>query len=202
MLSQTLRQALTIALTGLLALVIETAVAAEDSRAYDDGPLTADDFRGQVPDGSKAAAKTVTQFAFEFKYRYKSTARLTTVTLEYITISAHIRRDQSWNRNPDDKRLLDHEQGHADIAQIHCLQARAAFRKKLVKGPNLTATASSLSEAAAALDREIRKEIAVFEKAARDADAEYDRETVNGLGVKQAEWRRIQMETLQQLEGK
>lgn len=184
----------------LLLLAAAVACAAEDRRPYEDGPLIADDFRGDVEDTPGAVAKTVTQFVFDFKYRYKTTARLTTATLESITIQAYIRRDQSWTRNPEDKRLLDHEQGHADIAQIHCLQARLAFRKWRTKGPNIAATASSRKEAAAALDREVRKEMAVFEQAARDADAEYDRETINGLGGKQAEWRRVQIETLKQLE--
>jgi hypothetical protein len=173
--------------------------AAEDTRPYDDGPLTADDFRGKPPEDSVAAAKTATQFSFDFKYRYKLTARGTTVTLDRITITACIRRDQSWNRYPDNMRLLDHEQGHADIAQIHCLQARLAFRKSLAKGQGLSATASSLNEAVASLERAIHRDIASFEKAAQDADAEYDRETANGVGANQREWRRVHAETLKEL---
>lgn len=174
------------------------AVAAEDLRRYEDGPLTADDFREEAPASSRAAAKTVTQFAYEFRFHYRTTTRLTTATLDSITIHANIRRDQSWNTKPEDFNLLDHEQGHADIAQIHCLKARLAFRKKL--GRSLTATASSPREASVALDRKVREEMAKFEQAARDADAEYDRQTVNGLGGKQAEWRRVQIETLKQLD--
>ena len=195
-----IQQALTAASLALALTVVGHAAAADQTRPYDDGPLQEDDFRGKPPETSTAAAKTVTQFAFEFTYRYKTTARLTTATLDQITITACIRRDQSWNRYPDDKRLMDHEQGHADISQIYCLKARHGFRKKLAKGSGVSATASSLSEAAAALDREVRKEMAVFEEAARDADAEYDRHTANGLGGKQAEWRRVQVETLKQLE--
>jgi hypothetical protein len=202
MLSGRAQQGVLTATTGLVValLAIGNVVAAENVRPYDDGPLTEDDFRGKPPETITAAAKTVTQFAFEFTYRYKTTARLTTASLDSITITSCIRRDQSWNRHPDDKRLMDHEQGHADIAQIYCLKARLAFRKKLGKGPNVTATASSLKEAAASLDREVRKEMAIFEQATRDADAEYDRQTANGLGGKQAEWRRVQLETLKQLE--
>ena len=175
------------------------ATAKEDTRPYDEGPLTADDFRGEPPEESIAAAKTATQFAFDFKYRYKSTARATTVTLDSITITACIRRDQSWNRHPDNKALMDHEQGHADIAQIHCLQARRSFRTRLAKGQGPSATAASLKEAVASLERAIRKEIAAFEKEARDADAEYDRVTANGTGLQQQEWRRVHAETLQEL---
>lgn len=188
------------ALLALCLVAVSPAFAAEDLRRYEDGPVTADDFRGEAPDSSKASAKTVTQFVYDFRFRYRTTSRQTTATLQSITIHANIRRDQSWNTRPEDLKLLDHEQGHADIAQIHCLKARVAFRKKLGKGPNLTATASSPQEASVALDREVRKEMAKFEQAARDADAEYDRQTVNGLGGKQAEWRRVQIETLKQLE--
>jgi hypothetical protein len=174
-------------------------MAAEDRRKYEEGPLTSDDFRAEPQDVARAAAKTVTQLGYDFRYRYKSNSRNTTAFLESITIEAYIRRDQSWNSKPDDKALLDHEQGHADIARIHCLQARLAFRK-LQKGQGLSATASSLKEALSALEREIQKEMRVFEQAARDADAEYDRETRSGLGAKQAEWRRVQKETIEQLE--
>jgi hypothetical protein len=119
--------------------------------------------------------------------------------LDSITITACIRRDQSWNRYPENERLLDHEQGHADIAQIHCLQARLAFRKLLAKRQAPSATASTPSEAVASLERAIRKEIATFEKAARDSDAQYDRETANGAGPQQQEWRRIHAETIKEL---
>jgi hypothetical protein len=95
--------------------------------------------------------------------------------------------------------LLDHEQGHADIAQIHCLRARLAFRKSLAKGQGPSATASSLNEAVASLERALRRDIAAFEKAAQDADAEYDRVTANGVGANQAEWRRVHAETLKEL---
>jgi hypothetical protein len=193
------RRAAILAAVLLPVTVATSAPGAEDTRRYDDGPLTADDFRGEPPEKTTAAAKTATQFAFEFKYRYKSTARSTTATLDSITITACIRRDQSWNRYPDNVRLMDHEQGHADISQIHCLQARLEFRKRMAKGSNLSGTASSLNQAVAALDREVRKEIGIFEKAARDADAEYDRVTANGVNGKQAEVRRVQTETLRQL---
>jgi hypothetical protein len=182
-----------------LATMSVAVAAADDNRKYEEGPLTAADFRAEPQDIPAAAAKTATQLGHDFRYRYKSTARNTTVTLESITIEAYIRRNRSWNRKPDDKALLDHEQGHADIAQIHCLQARLAFRK-LQRGPGLSVTASSLKEATAALERELDKLMAVYEQAACDADAEYDRETRNGLGGKQAEWRRVQRETIEQLE--
>ena len=189
----------TAALATLL-VAVSILSAAEDRRRYDAGPMTADDFRGEAPDTVIAAAKTSTQFLFDFKYRYKSNAKNTTVTLDSITIDAFVRRDQSWNRDPTNKTLLDHEQGHADIAQIHCLRAKLEFRKKLTKGPNISATASSLKAAIAALDREVRKEMAEVEQANREDDAEYDRETRSGLGPKQAEWRRVQVETIKQLE--
>lgn len=182
-----------------ICLTIAGVGLAEDRRKYDEGPLTKDDFRAEPQDIAGAAAKTITQLGYDFRYRYKSSARNTTATLDGITIEAYIRRDRSWNRKPDDKALLDHEQGHADIALIHCLQARLAFRK-LQKGQGLSATASSLKEATAALEREVKKQMAAFEKSARDADAEYDRETRNGLGAQQAEWRRVQAETIQQLQ--
>jgi hypothetical protein len=182
-----------------ISLPLGIGFAADDRRKYDDGPLTIADFKAPTQDGTRGAAFTSTQLSYEMRYRYKSAGDNVTVTLESITIDAHIRRDQSWNKEPENKRLLDHEQGHADIAQIHCLKARLAFRDKLAKKKGITATAGSLQDAAAALDREVRKEMSAFENAAREADSEYDRETMNGLGGTQAEWRRVQSETLKEL---
>lgn len=178
-----------------LSLMATTALAV-DRRPYDEGPLTAEDFLHQpktVPKGT--VALTATELRFEYKYRYKSNARNTTATLSSLEITAYIRRDLSWNLSPESKRLLDHEQGHADIAQIQCLKARLAARKII----GLQATAGSIEEAQAALGREVSRHMQPFEDAMREADAEYDRETFHGLGGKQAEWRRVQVETLKKL---
>src|SRR5687767_8495044 len=105
---------------------------AAERRRYEEGPLAQDDF-GDVPAfvPAGASARTATELLYNFRYKYRSTSRSTTITLSSIEIDAYIRRDQSWNLNPENKALLDHEQGHADIAQIECLKARLAFRERL-----------------------------------------------------------------------
>ena len=109
----------------LLGLVCGAAFAAEQRRKYDEGPLRAEDFAGQVREIPGKAANTATELRYEYRYRYQTSGKMTQVTLQSVEIHAYIRRDASWNRNPDDQRLLDHEQGHADISQIQCLQSAA-----------------------------------------------------------------------------
>jgi hypothetical protein len=187
--------------TAIVVVLLPSLVAAADRRKYEDGPLTKDDF-GEIPAfvPAGASARTVTELLYNYHYKYRSNSRSTTITLSSIEINAYIRRDQSWNRNLDNEALLDHEQGHADIAQIECLRARLAFRERLRKGRPIEVTASSLKEAETALQREVKREMDKYEQAAREADAEYDRATSHGLNGQQAEWRRVQQETLKKLQ--
>jgi hypothetical protein len=184
----------------LLLSALAGTTLATDRRPYADGPLSKGDFLEEpreLPAGG--LARTATELLYKFDYTYKGSARNTTAMLDRIEINAYIRRDKSFNLRPDDKGLMDHEQGHADIAQIHCLRARLAFQKTMRKG-RIEATGSSLKDAQTALNREIERQIQEFVTAMRDADAEYDRATSHGLGGKQPEWRRVQLETLKQLE--
>jgi hypothetical protein len=191
----------------LIALLLGTAllflagkVHAEDRRRYDDGPLVASDFRGRADSGARSAALTSTELRYEFHYRYSSPdGKSFRASLQSIDIHAAVRRDLSWNKNPESERLLDHEQGHADNAQIGCLQALLHFAdRKTAK--EMKATAPTQEQAVAALREKITERMRRFESNVRVADEDYDRETMNGLGGKQAEWRRVQQETLKRLE--
>lgn len=175
--------------------------SAVDRRPYADGPLTKEDFQGQPDEMSRRSqARTSTELKYEYRYTYRSSSRTTTASLDRIDINAYIRRDTSWNNSPENKRLLEHEQGHADNAQIQTLKARLHFRKLRRNGSHVKATAATLKEALAALDRLVKKEMSAFEKAAQESDDEYDRVTSHGLGPEQDEWRRVQLETLKKLE--
>lgn len=174
--------------------------AADDRRKYEEGPLTVDDFQGTADPEARLAARTSTELRYDFHYRYSSpNSRVYTVTLEKFEVEAFIRRDLSWNKEPQNERLLDHEQGHADNAQIACLRARLHFADPKTR-KELKTTGSSQREAVAALKQKVVEQMREFESQVRTADEQYDRETTNGLGGKQAEWRRVQQETLKRLE--
>ncbi len=61
-------------------------------------------------------------------------------------------------------------------------------------------SAATLAEATDILTRELTEKLTSFEEEGRAADARYDEETKHGVGPKQAEWRRVQRETIQELE--
>lgn len=176
------------------------AFAAEDLRKYEEGLLTGDDFRARVPQGMVKDAMTATRLRFEYRYEYRTAARQTTVTVASVTVHSYIQRDASWNRLPENKSLLDHEQGHADISWIHCLKARLAFAERVRGEKKWSVAAPSLNGAVVKLERELAAFLATFEQAGREADAEYDRGTSHGLAREQAEWRRVQAETIRRLE--
>ena len=198
----TLSRVLAAFLVGLvwasLATLASAAEAVEDRRKYEDGPLAADDFRAPVQQIPGIAAHTITELRYTFRCRFEPAGKLTRAVLTNIEVQAYIRRDRSWNREPHNKSLLDHEQGHADIIQAHCLRARLAFRERMRTG-KIEVTGNSQREAEAALGRKIEALIFEFRAARQDDDAQYDRATHHGLGGQQAEWRRVQIETLRQL---
>jgi hypothetical protein len=173
--------------------------AAEGQRRYEDGPLTTADFRGDVPADAPGDAFTRTQLQFDFRYRYQQLpGGRATVTVTEVTVDAYVLQDQSWNRKPGNVTLLEHEQGHADNAWIQCLKARLFFDQKRRRGWKVSA--SSLDEATDRLRDELTVKMKVFEEEGLEADVRYDRDTKHGLGPLQAELRRVQVATIQELE--
>lgn len=178
--------------------VARLSAAADETRLYEDGLLTAQDFQATVPSDAAGDAFTGTQLGYDFRYRYEGREGRVRATVTEVSIKAVVRKDQSWNRRPTDPRLLEHEQGHADNAWIQCLKARLAFDEKRRRG--WTVSAATLAEATDILTRELTEKLTSFEEEGRAADVRYDEETKHGVGPKQAEWRRVQRETIQELE--
>lgn len=106
-------------------------------RDYADGPLTAKDFQSPIPGfvklpGQKASVKT--DLRYDFRYSLYRSRRFATARLSSIEIRAVVVPAESWNREPEDSRLTDHEQGHFDLTYIAALRARLSFStsKRLV----------------------------------------------------------------------
>lgn len=177
---------------------VSAAEGEEDRRKYEAGPLTADDFRGQPPARAEMLANTATELRYEYRCRFEPAGQGTRAVLTAVEVYAYVRRDLSWNRQPQNQALMDHEQGHADICQVQCLLARLAFRE-LQRTTGVQASGGSQSDAQAALGRKVAALIEEFRAARRHDDADYDRQTKHGSGSRQSEWRRVQQETLRQL---
>lgn len=172
----------------------------KNNRRHSAGPLTAADFLGTAPDPQerprRILALTTTEVKYEFQFSLFKKGGGLLARVESIEVFAVVLRTQSWNARPDDKLLLDHEQGHFDITQIHALRAQAELTRLIEDGP-LEATGKKESEVREAIDRKIRKLLAPFNEASTQANQEYDSVTLHGtLPERQAEARKEQQELL------
>lgn len=165
-----------------------------DSRRYGDGPLRAEDFAAE-PDvkrenNLRVLAETVTQLAYDYKYRYERRGKRTLVRLTSVRVYALVRKDKSWNARKQDLNLLDHEQGHFDIAEISARQAQIELLTQFKARGMPTVTADTKEAAVQTLENTLTDVLARFTEASRKADAEYDETTRHGtLRKEQAEQR-------------
>ena len=106
-------------------------------RPYSNGPLTEADFRGKVPTEGELAKSPFQAFLFmdiswSSQYRTTGRGRVFTAHLTQFQATAASNPTRSWNHwgktRPD---LLDHEQGHFDITQIHAQRLELRMWKLL-----------------------------------------------------------------------
>jgi hypothetical protein len=163
--------------------------------------LSADDFLGKPPDGSPLGAWSEFEYELDFQYNLHARGAARTATLSGVEIVIVVRRDKSWNRRPQDALLLDHEQGHFDIMQIHALEAQVKLTRDLKTADVLQAVGGSRAQAAQRLRAQIAVAIEPFFNAAQEAHLVYDKNTSRGADARaQAESRRQQRERLAELQ--
>lgn len=193
--------------TMILALLLAIAAlgraadeAAPTRRPYRDGPLTAEDFQGTPEANSPYKAWTSANLQFRYAYRYRTQNRQTVVTLTEIDVWAEVERDKSWNRRPKDPLLMDHEQGHFDIAHAHALEAQAKLRETLGTAKALKTSGPSEAKAAELLQQKLREAVEAYVEALREANRQYDKDTTSGSdAAAQAEARRAQQQRIREL---
>jgi hypothetical protein len=169
-------------------------------RAYHDGPLTAADFQGKRPADAKTMAWT--ELDYQFRYRYRSEPRGSgrVATLTEIDIWTVLRREQSWNIRPKDAALLDHEQGHFDLAQTHALEALLQLRRSFNTADVLRARGTTDKDAAKKLETQIDAALEAFVAASKESNRQYDTETGSGTNFRaQAEARQVHRARLKEL---
>lgn len=180
----------------------------EHLRRYSDGPLTANDFGATVPDprprenGVQLEAFTFVDIAYDFRYRSQDSASRTRLTLKSIEVYAVVHRSKSWNLRESSKDLLDHEQGHFDLAAIFALRMQLDFDKQLDEGRGITTTGANEKDAALAMRRDIDRLIRAASEEMVKANQEYDRVTAHGSRrAAQQRERRKQIDELTRLVG-
>ncbi len=181
--------------------------AADDElRKYAQGPLTRDDFRVEVPKsisvpggGLRALAYTSTEMLFDYRYRVSRQDGVWTASLAEIRAMAVVWPARSWNRHPQDRKLLDHEQGHFDLAQMWALRGKvelsAAIPREEIQGQGETR-----EEAVKAFEVALERRVQKFRDALGAADRNYDQLTRYGtLAEQQAAQRKSQRDAIMQL---
>ena len=116
----------------LVILVAALAAFADDSNVIAWSPtrsLSWDDFQGPVPRAGddKRVAATTASISWSFRYSVAGSASACSYTINEITSVANFHPDLSWVR-PDKKKpgVLEHEQGHFDIARVYSEKFEAA----------------------------------------------------------------------------
>lgn len=176
---------------------------ADTVRTYAQGPLTADDFRGQPPDRATlpggnlpALASTTTELRYDCRYRSARRDRTWTVWLTEFHAVAVLNRDKCWNLRKEDRQLLDHEQGHFDLAQVWAERAEAGI-KTAIERDEMRESRATEQAAIDALQAAIDRKMDTYRQGLVAADRDYDQVTRHGaLAAKQAEQRRLHTELL------
>jgi predicted secreted Zn-dependent protease len=170
----------------LATLSVQKALGAEASRSHADGPLAPADFRAAVPDpqpvkdGVRLRAMTDVEIRYTTRYRWdeptpgKVSARLTRFDCQAVLVPG-----KCWNKEPDDLRLLDHEQGHFDITEINARRAQKRF-EQLIADQGLIGYGSDERSAVADLDKKVHDEMQKVFDRERDEQIKYDRVTNHG----------------------
>jgi Bacterial protein of unknown function (DUF922) len=155
-------------------------------RTYADGPLSPADFRAAVPepqtvkDGVKLRAMTETEIRYTTRYRWdEPTPGKVSARLTRFDCFAQLLPDKCWIKEPDDLRLLDHEQGHFDITEINARPAQKSF-DKLIADQGLVGYGSDERSAVADLDKKVHDEMQKVFDREREEQIKYDRVTDHG----------------------
>jgi hypothetical protein len=171
-------------------------------RSYTEGPLTGADYRARTPDplpeadGTRMIANSHVEILFHYHCVWTSDRRGVHASIARFDCRACIDPAKSWITSAENSRLMDHEQGHFDIAELVAREARLEFARRMAdkplagEGPTVAAALKLLNDKATAkmqvfLDRHMRLQ------------REYDQITRHGLNPKvQAEERRKQKQQL------
>jgi len=154
-------------------------------RPYDKGPLAPREFTGPVPDAARDGrlqrqAYTRTDLRYDYRYNYTIAGDVFEVELSEIRVAASFVPQESWLALPNDVRLLDHEQGHFDLAEIQARRMRADFLQRQHAG-ELKFKAASEAAGHALLKQRLDTLFTKGLDTLRTLEEDYDRTTRSGV---------------------
>ncbi len=169
-------------------------------RPYTQGPLKVDEFLGEAPPEKSATAHTATRIRYEFQFLFGQNGQQVTVSVRSIKLRVVFLPEESWYGPDTSPDLLDHEQGHFDIAEINAHRVELALEQARLAGKLISATGNSRQSAHAAVMVKLDEIAQLADKKTADDNVEYDRNTRHGFNFsEQSELRKIQKLTLQSL---
>lgn len=158
-----------------------------------DRPLTWDDFKA-IPDGeSFEGALTNVNFSYNWS-RLLNTSLPCSYQINWAEASVHVNKSQSWVREPykNDTYVLEHEQRHFDIGEIHVREFNKKFANELLNKPfpcpdvPAESIVNSIDNEANALLKKIFNDISIL---LLKMNEDYETQTVHGTNYqKQQEW--------------
>ncbi len=172
-------------------------------RRYESGPLKFSEFLGTALPDNSTRANTTTRSRMKYELSVRQVGTQIVVSVKSIELRAVFLPEESWWGPDADQSLLDHEQGHFDIAEISARQMQFLVMEAQANGSVISATMNTKQEAQEAVLQRLSDLSAAVDKKIAEANVEYDRLTRHGLDpAGQHEARRIQQLTLEQLKQK
>ncbi len=176
---------------------LESFSSADDRRSplrrYDQGPLELAEFRTNARAALPGQALTVTRVMFTYRFQVKPTSAHTyeAKPTSFDAFSVFL-ADESWWHRRAPASLLDHEQGHFDIAEIAALRLVLAVRKALASGDPIRGRGSSIEASRRSLETRLQQMFEVVHKQSEEENRQYDLHTHHGIRTStQNEVRRI-----------
>lgn len=186
----------------LFLLMLSSAMAANPKlRRYNQGPLRHSEFRTDAPQAQSHKAKTMTRVMFTYKFSGQQTSEERyEMTLQSLDAFSVFLPNESWWHHRARPSLLDHEQGHFDIAEIAARRLQLAFKKAIAGDKPIRGVGTTAKAAKAALEKKLQFVFDAANEQAVEENLQYDLRTQHGIRHgNQAEMRRIQKLTLARL---
>ncbi len=181
-------------------LAVLSAPPKSKERVYSLGPLKVDEFRGEVISQHSTSAHTATRTRYQFALAFNQVGQLVTAVVKSIELRVVFLPDESWYGPDAAVELLDHEQGHFDIAEINARRTALSLEKARRAGKFISASGNTKQAAQKAVLEKLNEIAQLVDQQTAEDNIEYDRTTRHGYNFsEQSEVRKIQKLTLKSL---
>ena len=158
-----------------------------------DRPLTWDDFKA-IPDGKPIeTAQTNTALTYKSSFQI-NTLPPCTYQINWAKGIAYVNKSQSWVKEGygNDPHLLEHEQRHFDMVEIHVREFNKKFANELLNKP-FPCPNDSTESLNSSVDKEVNKRLKkIFDDVVTlwlKMNEDYENQTIHGTDYeKQQEW--------------